>query len=562
MKAITYFTLSLLLFFTAAAVNGETFFLLDLEREWVEALEQQNPGNNSVRPPLPEEIDNLIQLWNSPDVEGEPFRTDEFRMPELFVAPDVDPETPGEQAGMVMGWGNPAPVQQGGDEGSDMDLSAGWVMEYSVDPDLTNTTISLKVTAPSFITSVTFGLIDLEGDQISWNWSPGTDFPNGFSPPGAPTTITINTANMPFSMATPTPMASGFAPNPNFDINKVASFFINETFHTTPGIFTVSPPGGGSAMILGWNAWDEFEVKPNPTSVSPYKGYHVKYSQKPEEFEPGLIYGWDQLSYFNYIPGIEGVVFMAADDWVCTDSRPITDLHWWGSFKGWTRNFPPSIVPDYFLIGIWKDVPAFPPQKPYSNPKELVWAHKCYKWVWNYAGEDIDPRCNYPRNDLDPDFFTMIGQYNLQRPHCEEGETCFQFNQLLSEDEYFKQEEGENIYWISIAAVYQNISDPREIPYPWGWKTKPYNPDKAPDIAVIINDIDNWPLIPGMTSVTGWKPIILPNQQALPNMPFDLTFELTTNQPPCTPEIKGDIDGDCDVDLDDLYWLSINWLEP
>ena len=42
-----------------------------------------------------------------------------------------------------------------------------------------------------------------------------------------------------------------------------------------------------------------------------------------------------------------------ADDWKCTDRRPVTDIHWWGSYKKWDKaEAPPSPVgPDKFHIG-------------------------------------------------------------------------------------------------------------------------------------------------------------------------------------------------------------------
>ncbi len=545
--------LLILLCAVCAGAFAEPYFRLDTGLEWDEALFPPNPDMNKIRIPTPEEIEDLNNLWQSPIVQGEPLVSDEFRIPpDLYVSPDVDYVTPDDQEGLVMAWGNQD------DEGTEKYISSGWVLEYGVDPDLTNCTITLKVTPPSFITSVTFGLIDLEGDQISWTWN---NLPN--SPPNPMTLITINTNNIGLGLNAPSPAATGFAPNPNFDINKVQSFFINETFHTVPGVFNVPQPGGGGVISLGWNAWDEFEVKPNPQQGTVYKGYHVKYSQKPEEVEPGMIYGWDQISYFKYEPDIIGTVFMAADDWVCTDPRPVTDFHWWGSFKGWTEAQPPAIVPDYFLIGIWSDIPASAQNK-YSRPGRLLWIHKCEKWVWNYAGIDIDPRCEYPQEEVDPAYYNFPG---LNLPYCEQGETCFQFNQLLSEDEYFHQEEGENIYWLSIAAVYENIIDPAQIPHPWGWKTKPYDPDKAPDIAGIINDIDVWPPTPGTTNVTGFKPIILPNistweEQGI-GEPFDLAFEITTNQkePGKCYEDEGDINHDCIVDLFDFQLLAEDWLK-
>ena len=93
-----------------------------------------------------------------------------------------------------------------------------------------------------------------------------------------------------------------------------------------------------------------------------------------------------------YQVGGEGLYHQSFADYMWEEPFYMTDFHWWGSFKGWTRPIPPSIVPDYFMIGIWKDVPAGAGGPQYSHPRELIWAHKCDKWVWNYAGIDLDPR--------------------------------------------------------------------------------------------------------------------------------------------------------------------------
>ncbi|MHC4547098.1 MAG: DUF7901 domain-containing protein [Planctomycetota bacterium] len=134
-----------------------------------------------------------------------------------------------------------------------------------------------------------------------------------------------------------------------------------------------------------------------------------------------------------------------ADDWQCKDDRPVTDIHWWGSFLGWGEPYPPPILPSAFHIGIWTNTRAGVDAS-FSHPDHLIWENFCDNWVWNFYGYDEDPR------QADPDF----------------KETCFQFNQLLSEDEWFYQEPNEpnTIYWLSIAAIYDpNVyTDPNFYP--------------------------------------------------------------------------------------------------
>ena len=32
---------------------------------------------------------------------------------------------------------------------------------------------------------------------------------------------------------------------------------------------------------------------------------------------------------------------IVADDWKCTDRRPVTDIHWWGSYEDWDESEAP-----------------------------------------------------------------------------------------------------------------------------------------------------------------------------------------------------------------------------
>ena len=136
----------------------------------------------------------------------------------------------------------------------------------------------------------------------------------------------------------------------------------------------------------------------------------IKWSQPPVE-KVGIINGWDELSiYYNEL--------IIADDWMCRDERPIKDIHWWGSFKGWTKCAPPEKMPDAFHIGIWTDVPDLDPNDPnaFSHPNELVWEKICDCYVWSCAGCDLDPR------------------------GIDQNDACFKFDQLLSQDEWFYQD--------------------------------------------------------------------------------------------------------------------------
>ncbi|MEJ5299065.1 MAG: hypothetical protein WHZ52_13625, partial [Armatimonadota bacterium] len=213
----------------------------------------------------------------------------------------------------------------------------------------------------------------------------------------------------------------------------------------------------------------------------------VKWDQPPQEMEPPQAWlGWNELS-------VHGGKQIAADDWRCDTEDPVTDIHWWGSFLNWTRPEPPPDMPSHFHIAIWTDVPAGQ-DEPWSHPGQVIWETDCYEFSITPEGFDFDPR--------DESF-----------------ETCFRFDQMLNEQEWFRQTTQQGIYWISIAAVYP---DGMVVEHPWGWKTRPRDPESlAPDDAVRIF-IPTAPRL-GAQFEKG-EPIFWPS----PEQSWDLAFELTT----------------------------------
>ncbi len=529
------------------SASAEPTFLIDSSEEWQMVLEAED-GRNSVIPTEMVALQLQSQLWQGPPNPEiirrgimPDFGTLAEATLEVFQGDASDPEVPDEPS-LIMSWGDSSsnPLDH---------TTSGWTFEYGVDPDLSNSTISLVVHPPAAITNVSFGLEDINGLQVSWSWVTGVDIPS--SPPW--TTITINTNDIPtLGMTAPSPSASGYVINAGFDITKVLKFFVNETFHTTAGSWTPTP---GTSQKLYWNAWDEFMVIPNTggggTGPAPNSKWYVKWSQPPEITSDNMIYGWDERSLFRNPP-------VMADDWQCDDQRPITDVHWWGSFLGWTQPHPPQgQMPKGFHLGIWTDVPNPNPDDPtsYSHPGELIWENYCESSVWNFAGFDLDPR--------------TPSQGGI------ENEACFQFAQFLSQDEWFWQNPigadgtpgGSNVYWLSIAAYYSQAQiDQGLITNPWGWKTRPhnFNDDAVRTTEVINGDGTLWP----GTTPNGFVPYTIGarwskgNPVELNGESWDLAFELTTNEPGYEDNpIPGDLNIDGAVNLIDLSIFAAHWLE-
>ena len=186
---------------------------------------------------------------------------------------------------------------------------------------------------------------------------------------------------------------------------------------------------------------------------------NLKWSQPPIEIDPCLnevpIYcGWDEESLFPFDnqqqPDMKWKI--VADDFRCLGRMPVTSVHWWGSYVGWDEApEPPPMVPIAWRIGFWSNVPAGVVTE-YSYPKVLlhqVVVDACdVEWEW--AGYDEFP----------------------DRPT----DSCFQYYVELDPCDYFKQGEydsPDNVFWISIVAVYPE--DVTSIENPWGWKTRPWH---------------------------------------------------------------------------------------
>ncbi len=162
----------------------------------------------------------------------------------------------------------------------------------------------------------------------------------------------------------------------------------------------------------------------------------------------------DQLSMaFDEGTGNVNIIRQGADDWLCQKRMPVTAIVWWGSYLGY--NYQPCIgdptpappvKPDYFLINIWTDVPANDPCNPYgySHPGKVLWEYQAYNYDEVLVGYDKQPeqQTGPPR------------------------EAVFRYSVRLPEDNYFKQKQVNQIFWISIMAVYSPFNPPT---YQWGW---------------------------------------------------------------------------------------------
>ncbi|MHC4742923.1 MAG: DUF7901 domain-containing protein [Planctomycetota bacterium] len=511
------------------------YFALDNEQQWTTALEF-TPGA-VVFAGQPVDFSGTEAQWLATSHrEGPPYPDSTFIVPELYVWPGSDcvcPNDPWPSApGLVMALGT-------GDE-PEGSYTSLWVYKYPTDPDLSNATITITVLPPPSVNVISFAMRDINGNIRGWYWNvspPGPPVP-GMLPSGVPTAVNINTSLTGIAAASPT--ATSYTSNPAFDITKVQDFLVDENWNWVGGPQNVPPPG--QTVPRMWNYWYDLIVTPN-TQVKPTDP--VKWSQPPVECAPHTFLGWDELSIRDIPP-------LMADDWLCTDKRPVTDIHWWGSFIDWDEPELPPQIPVAFHFGIWTDVPKDPNKwDSFSHPDEMVWEYVCSNYQWNFAGFDKDPRITAPT--LDPSGVTLANNSDaIFQPVVHD--SCFQFYCKLPENDWFYQEPGpcgKNVYWLSIAAIYDPTSgDPQ---FPWGWKTRPkyFNDD-----AIRIFELESglWPASVGSKYGAG-RPVEYPQWVS-----WDLAFELTTNRecPPAPLEADFDLSGT--VNFIDFAFFASQWL--
>ncbi len=150
--------------------------------------------------------------------------------------------------------------------------------------------------------------------------------------------------------------------------------------------------------------------------------------------------------------GVDVSMFIAtlADDFECSSSGPINDIHIWGSFINDTlpQNGPDSLT---FELSIYSDIPA--QGDILSKPGNLLWTRTFRSGEYSVlmVHDGLEDWYDPPRSRYFPDNHRKAYQYNF----------CI-------DDNPFTQEEG-TIYWLVVDEV--GPDDPYESDYKFGWKT-------------------------------------------------------------------------------------------
>ena len=193
----------------------------------------------------------------------------------------------------------------------------------------------------------------------------------------------------------------------------------------------------GSAVVADWDSGDS---------------YKMHYPQLPDPF------GWDVYGELTTI---------LADDWLCTKTGPVSDIHLWGS---WEHDSVGTI--NSIFVAIYGNIPVGP--EGWSIPGQLLWSR------------DFGSSKFTVRND--DGYYGEQGWYNpnVSQSLRPDHNMYHQIN-IENIDGAFTQQE-DNIYWLGIAVRVGEFPTPM---YNWGWKT---SQDHFMDDAVWGNDLnpDGW----------------------------------------------------------------------
>jgi hypothetical protein len=328
-----------------------------------------------------------------------------------------------------------------------------------------------------------------------------------------------------------------------YDINIPHSAFVQEGNSTNPIVYwldayaeldpidpnflmaqfgwkTSTQHWNDDSVWFQWNQWNELRYPSGhphyyesiDLSFGIYTGEEsnevsapLKWSQPPLEIHPEqatITYcGWDEKS-FNKDANLVEPWKIVADDFRCLGSMPITSIHWWGSHTWWQEDSQPPAgnLPIAWQIGFWSNAPA-DGNFPYSRPEILLHTFQvpAARVTSKIVGHD---------------------EYGIVPPR----DTCFKYSLDLEPNEVFWQNDfnavtDNNIFWLSITAVYDQLQSAPT--YPWGWKSRTMS---WMDASVTFN-LPAFPVSGQMLDPNKVTPII----GEFFNENTDMSFELDTD---------------------------------
>jgi hypothetical protein len=214
--------------------------------------------------------------------------------------------------------------------------------------------------------------------------------------------------------------------------------------------------------------------------------------------------GWDVNATINSMDP----PLVLADDWMCSDSGWVKDIHFWGS---WKHDIESAVLA--FELSIHADIPADPPSIPYSRPGVQLWG----RVIENFLVTPMEPS---PQGWYDP----SQGQFFFD-DHIR----WYRYDICLDSLDWFWQDEG-TIYWLDVKAI---VAEPTTV---WGWKSSYEH----------WNDDAVWAFYPDDVWIDMFEPPDFARS-------LDLSFVITGgDECDCDP---GDANGDGIINISDGVYL-------
>ncbi len=287
------------------------------------------------------------------------------------------------------------------------------------------------------------------------------------------------------------------------------------TIGTTFARFRLSPSGGLQPTHMAGTSIPDGEVEDYMVTIEEGEPVdpNVKYVQLPDLSTEGIDIRVDAG---------DGVTRHIADDFPCTTTGPITDVHFWGSWKDDEKLGLGSITVRFYTddpIGLGGSDPC----NTYSKPDVLQWEKKFPagefdEWLYYSLPSDPDPLYEWWWDPYFGDINSM-GDQNI-----------WQYDIYIDPCEAFVQQ-GEPtapiIYWLEIEAFTSFQMQGNK----FGWKTRdPYDGHYMDD-AVFANG-SNYPWISGWSELH--YPATHPYHQGSPadTNSIDMAFMITTGYEP------------------------------
>ncbi len=215
---------------------------------------------------------------------------------------------------------------------------------------------------------------------------------------------------------------------------------------------------------------------------------------------------WVQLPDVTYF-GMDvaaGSPTVVADDFLCFDPSPITDIHIWGS---WLNDVMPNDNPGdvTFTLSIYSDMPADMPGGPgYSTPREPLWSR-------DFAPGEFAVR-QY-QSDLQEGWYDPTGDTFIPSLPGQGGPAdtiCWQYNFLIPDDPFVQEgtPSAPIIYWLAVEA---DVPDDRA---QFGWKNSMQHFNDAAVYGIDANE-------------PAWNKLTYPDGHFFSGDDIDMAFVIT-----------------------------------